>query len=110
MRNSQQNQPRRAGVQQGPYNPQPHYQAPWPNQPQPDYPPQYYPPAPPTRRRRPMGCLSCLLVVIAPLALAFLLLTAYFLAPLRTDFLILGIDRAPEGTALGRSDTMILVS
>lgn len=57
-----------------------------------------------------MGCLSCLLVVIAPLALAFLLLTAYFLAPLRTDFLILGIDRAPEGTALGRSDTMILVS
>ena len=44
----------------------------------------------------------CLLV-----ALAF---AVYFLAPLRTDLLVLGIDRVPEGTALGRSDTMILVS
>jgi LCP family protein required for cell wall assembly len=33
----------------------------------------------------------------------------YFLAPLRTELLVLGIDRAPEGTFLGRSDTIILV-
>jgi len=34
----------------------------------------------------------------------------YLLAPLRTNLLVLGIDRAPEGTFLGRSDTIILVS
>jgi LCP family protein required for cell wall assembly len=39
-----------------------------------------------------------------------LLLGIYLLAPLRTNVLILGIDRSPEGTALGRSDTMILVT
>jgi LCP family protein required for cell wall assembly len=37
-----------------------------------------------------------------------LILAGYFLAPFRTNILILGIDRSPEGTALGRSDTMIL--
>jgi len=43
-------------------------------------------------------------------ALALLLVAVYFLAPFRTNFLILGIDRVPEGTALGRSDINILTS
>jgi LCP family protein required for cell wall assembly len=48
-------------------------------------------------------------VVFAGLALG-LILAAYCLAPFRTNILILGIDRSPEGTALGRSDTMILTT
>ncbi len=36
------------------------------------------------------------------------LLALYFLAPLRTNVIVLGIDRVPDGTALGRSDTIIL--
>ena len=35
-------------------------------------------------------------------------LTAYLLAPFNTNILILGLDRVPEGTALGRSDTIIV--
>jgi LCP family protein required for cell wall assembly len=34
----------------------------------------------------------------------------YLLAPLRTNLLVLGIDRVPDGSAVGRSDTIILVS
>lgn len=37
------------------------------------------------------------------------LLALYFFFPWRTNLLILGIDRVPEGTALGRSDTMLLL-
>jgi LCP family protein required for cell wall assembly len=62
------------------------------------------------RRKTGPGCGSCLLAL---LALSFFLITvvaAYFLAPVRTRFLVLGIDRVPDGTALGRSDTMMLVS
>ncbi len=44
------------------------------------------------------------------LILVILLVAAYFFAPLRTTILFLGIDEAPEGTALGRSDTMILMT
>ncbi len=44
-----------------------------------------------------------------PLFLALILLAAlYFFAPIRTNIVLLGIDRVPEGTALGRSDTIIL--
>ena len=64
---------------------------------------------PPAARRNcfgsgclPVGCLSFLL--------GLALVMVYFLAPLRTNLLILGIDRTPEGTVTGRSDTMILVS
>jgi LCP family protein required for cell wall assembly len=39
-----------------------------------------------------------------------LVAAVYLLAPLRTNVLLLGIDRSPEGTALGRSDTMILAT
>lgn len=42
--------------------------------------------------------------------LAGLLLGAYLLLPGRHNLLILGIDRAPEGTAAGRSDTIILTT
>ena len=49
---------------------------------------------------------------LSPLLFAGLLLGlflgAYFIAPFRTNILILGIDRSPEGTSLGRSDTLIL--
>lgn len=33
----------------------------------------------------------------------------YFFAPFKTNLVLMGIDRAPEGTAVGRSDTMILI-
>lgn len=65
---------------------------------------------PPPPRRRSPGCCS-IWVVLIPLGLAAAVLFGmYFLAPVRSDFLVLGIDRVPEGTSLGRSDTMILVS
>jgi LCP family protein required for cell wall assembly len=35
---------------------------------------------------------------------------AYLLAPMRTNVLLIGIDRPPEGTHLARSDTMILTT
>jgi LCP family protein required for cell wall assembly len=54
-----------------------------------------------------LGCLNCgCLTLLLPL----LLLLVYFFAPLRTNILMLGIDRTPEGTFAGRSDTQILVS
>src|SRR3989304_4642763 len=51
--------------------------------------------------RRRWGC-SKLAIWIA------VLMAAYFFAPFRTNVLLLGIDRAAEGTAIGRSDTMML--
>jgi LCP family protein required for cell wall assembly len=56
--------------------------------------------------RRTRGCTGCFLW----LALLVALLAGYFLTPIRTNILILGIDRTPDGSALGRSDTNILVS
>lgn len=41
--------------------------------------------------------------------LALIILILFF-SPFRTTFLVLGIDRPPEGTWVGRSDTMILAS
>jgi len=49
------------------------------------------------------GCARFLILVVVILA-------AYFFSPLRTNLLVLGIDRTPEGTDLGRSDTIILMS
>ena len=68
-------------------------------------------PQPSTRRRNirrglRTGCLvfgvifTCLLVTAS----------VYFLMPIRTNLLVLGIDRTPEGTSLGRSDTNILIT
>ena len=50
-------------------------------------------------RRQRAGCLVAALVLLA----------AYLLSPGEITILILGIDRAPQGTALGRSDTIILL-
>jgi len=63
--------------------------------------------AKPPRQRRRLGCgCGC-----APLLLVILLLVlGYFLAPISTRILVLGADRAPEGTMLSRTDTMILTS
>lgn len=38
------------------------------------------------------------------------LIIAYFFAPLRTNFLLLGTDDSPERGSVGRTDTIILVS
>lgn len=59
-------------------------------------------PSLPNVKRRRFGC-SRYAIWIA------LLLALYFLAPLRANVLVLGVDRAIEGTAIGRSDTMILL-
>ncbi len=63
------------------------------------------------RHRGPLpGCCSCALVLLVPMLIFMVGLAVYLLAPLRTNLLVLGIDRVPDGTALGRSDTMMLVS
>ena len=52
------------------------------------------------------GCL-----VFAGLLVAFLFISlVYLLVPFRTNLLVLGIDRVPEGSNLGRSDTNIMVT
>lgn len=70
---------------------------------------EYYQPIeieePPVRTRSCLSC-GCLPLVVV----LFLILAAYFLYPARTNILLMGIDRAPEGTALGRTDTNILIS
>jgi len=70
-------------------------------------PPKAAPPAPqkPPRERRGCGCwLGALILPFIALVLVYLLF------PLRTNLLILGIDRAPEGTDASRTDTNILLS
>lgn len=49
-------------------------------------------------------------VIISILMCIIVLGGIYLLVPFRTTFLLLGIDRAPEGTNLGRSDTNILIT
>jgi polyisoprenyl-teichoic acid--peptidoglycan teichoic acid transferase len=48
--------------------------------------------------------------VLLPGVMLGILLSVYFLAPFRTNILLLGIDRAPEGTDAARSDTMVLTT
>jgi len=43
-----------------------------------------------------------------PLVTVLVLLAVYFFVPWQHQILVLGIDRVPEGTTQGRSDTMIL--
>ncbi|MBN2556433.1 MAG: LCP family protein [Anaerolineales bacterium] len=62
-------------------------------------------PAPPERRRR--GCGARILVVLATLV-GLTFLSASLVG--RLNVLILGIDRTPEGTVVGRSDSMILTT
>uniref|UniRef100_A0A7C4KZ25 LytR family transcriptional regulator n=1 Tax=Bellilinea caldifistulae TaxID=360411 RepID=A0A7C4KZ25_9CHLR len=65
-------------------------------------------PVRPAKKHRRWGA-GCWLVSLPGLGLLAVLLL-YFFAPLRTNILILGIDRAPDGSAMGRSDTNILLS
>jgi LCP family protein required for cell wall assembly len=58
-------------------------------------------PQQPGRGKNPAARALILLAVV---------LAAYFFSPLRNNLLVLGIDRTPEGSDIGRSDTMILVS
>jgi LCP family protein required for cell wall assembly len=54
------------------------------------------------RRRRRLGCFWVLpLAILGALAV-------YFLAPLRTNILVLGIDARPQEGVVGRTDTIIL--
>ena len=52
------------------------------------------------------GCLVFGIIFTCFLVLA----SVYLLMPFRTNLLILGIDRTPDGTSLGRSDTNILLT
>jgi LCP family protein required for cell wall assembly len=52
------------------------------------------------------GCL----VLVVILACFFVFSSVYLFMPFRTNLLILGIDRSPEDTYLGRSDTNILIT
>jgi LCP family protein required for cell wall assembly len=58
-------------------------------------------------RRRSLGC--CFSAVLF-LTLVCLLVSVFFFLPTRTNILLIGIDRTPPGTAVGRSDTIILVT
>jgi LCP family protein required for cell wall assembly len=63
-------------------------------------------PRKPSRRPWQTACLTFFLL----LACLFFFGAIYLLAPLRTNVLLLGIDRSPEGTDLSRTDTNILVT
>jgi LCP family protein required for cell wall assembly len=52
------------------------------------------------------GCLGLLGILLAMLFISMV----YLLVPFRTNLLVLGIDRTPEGSDLGRSDTNILLT
>ena len=54
------------------------------------------------QKRQRRGCLTWTILLGVVLA--------YFLAPLRTNILILGTDDSPERGALGRTDTIILTT
>ncbi|HEY45872.1 MAG TPA: LCP family protein [Anaerolineae bacterium] len=58
-------------------------------------------------RRRLAGCCSSVLLFAI---LVCLLVSVLFFLPTRTNILLIGIDRTPPGTAVGRSDTIILVT
>ncbi len=62
------------------------------------------------RRRRKAGCGGCLLPLLALAVPLLLVIAAYLFFPGKTTVLLLGIDRAPDGTAISRSDTIMLVS
>lgn len=65
---------------------------------------------PPPKKSLPGSCsLAIGLAIALPILAAVALLLVYLLAPLQTHLLILGIDRPPKGTALSRTDTIILV-
>jgi LCP family protein required for cell wall assembly len=60
----------------------------------------------PARRRR--SCCSIVMVILG--VFLCLGLAGVLLIPSHTNILLLGIDRTPQGSVAGRSDTMILMS
>jgi LCP family protein required for cell wall assembly len=60
----------------------------------------------PRKERRPRKRRSRAVAKLWIFVIVFL--AAYLLAPFNTNILILGLDRVPEGTYLGRSDTIIV--
>ena len=60
----------------------------------------------PQKKQRKSCCSGCGCIVL----IMFLLLVLYFLLPFANRFLLLGIDRAPSGSMLGRSDTIMVFS
>jgi len=54
------------------------------------------------KKRASPGCARVLIWT-------FVIFLAYIFAPFRSNVLILGIDRTPEGTDIGRSDTIVLL-
>ena len=79
--------------------------APLKRKPPPEPPRKQRPAARQRRRRRRVGRR-----LAKPMLTLVVLLLLYFLLPWQHRVLILGIDRVPEGTTLGRSDTMILTA
>lgn len=61
-----------------------------------------------SKRRRGCGC-GCGMIFLISLGIV-LLLSVYFVAPVRTNILLLGIDYTPPESAVGRSDTIILTT
>ncbi|MCE5209101.1 MAG: LCP family protein [Chloroflexi bacterium] len=54
---------------------------------------------------------SCLLPLLLLLIVGCLIVLVFYLVlPTPVNFVVMGIDRAPENTALGRSDTIIMVT
>jgi len=66
-------------------------------------PPSYAEPQWQAPRKRRWGCFRWLFPLLLVAAI-------YFLAPLRTNILLLGVDRALQGTDISRTDTMILTT
>jgi polyisoprenyl-teichoic acid--peptidoglycan teichoic acid transferase len=64
----------------------------------------------PKKRRRRGACSCCLMTLIVPLLLILVSAAAYFLAPVRTNILLLGLDSRPGEGMLARSDTIILTT
>lgn len=60
-------------------------------------------------RSRP-GCTGCLTPLLIALLAPILILVVLLVLPFPVNLVVMGIDRTPEGTALGRSDTIMLVS
>lgn len=62
-------------------------------------------------QRESSGCLSgCGGCVLLPALLILTLLIVYLFLPFATRVIVLGIDEAPPGTFLGRSDTIMLIN
>ena len=57
-----------------------------------------------------MGCGLVLgLAILMVLCLGSLAVAALYVAPVKANILLLGIDRVPDGTVIGRSDTLVLM-